>query len=192
MSMKRIITILMIALVAVMAVTAETKEEKKARKEREKAEKAMVDSANFVMANAALQAQRVVFLADRIESRYGVSALNDNQNFIAFDERKIMIQVVPLWAGFQGINLSDNIASYRAKTGKKGDVNVSINVNGSYISSSVSISLVDKSNYARATFSPNFDSGFITMYGYIYPLEGYPEIMSALGTGFDIRLPIVE
>lgn len=190
--MKRIVTIVLIALVAVMTVTAETKEEKKARKEREKMEKAMADSANFVMANAALESGCAVFLADRIEAKYGSSTLNDNQNFIAFDGEKIMIQVVPLWAGFQGVNLSDRMSSYKTKKGKKGDVSVDINVNGNYLSSSVSISIIDKSNYARATFSPNFNSGFITMYGYIYPLEGYPEIMSALGSSFHVKAPIVE
>ena len=73
--------------------------------------------------------------------------------------------------GLGGITVKGSVSGYRVKTDKAGNVYVSMNVVGTAVSATVSITLYNGSNQASVTVNPNFNSNRLTLNGKIVPFS---------------------
>ena len=180
--MKSLKLPLILLLIFFCSVTtfAETKEEKAERKRTEKIEKAQEDSVNYIMAKKSLQKMSFVIMADEIGTNIRNVFVDDNMNFIVSSPDKAMIQIVPLFAGFNGLNLKGSVTGHECEVNKKGDVFTTLDIFGSTVTARISITLYHGSNDARAMISPSFGRGDIVFKGKIFPLKVFPELINPL------------
>lgn len=180
MKLKIIIIFTLIFSIATFSLNAETKEEKDAQKKLEKIQKQREDSIDHAKAVEALNSMNFAIMADRLESRFGGTTVSDNLNFVTANPQNAMVQIVPFMAGFNGLNLKGSVTSSNVKTTKKGETVVNFSIFGSTINAQVMLVLYKDSNQARVTISPNFRNGDITMYGKVFPIDVFPQLVEAL------------
>lgn len=176
----KILTILALSILYTSSAIAETKEEKTERKRIEKIEKAKEDSINYRMAKKSLQKMSFVIMADEIGNQIQNTFVDDNMNFIVVSPDKAMIQIVPLFAGFNGLNLKGNVTGDSCGINKRGDVFTTLDIFSSEITARISITLYHNSNEVRAIISPSFSRGEIVFKGKLFPLKVFPELIGPL------------
>ena len=73
--------------------------------------------------------------------------------------------------GVGGITLKGKASNIVLKTDKTGNVTLQYSVNGSLMSATVNLQMLEGTNEATATIDPNLHSGRITLRGVLVPLE---------------------
>lgn len=139
--------------------------------------KAIEQAEQAVWGERALQAltdRKFVLEADRIDFKYGRFAyVNANTNFISMHEDKATIQMAfnsPYAGpnGIGGITVDGRASNVRMETDKKGNVTLSMMVQGIGVSANVIIQMNKSDNKCRATITPNFSSNRIDFTGNLY------------------------
>ncbi|MCD7815855.1 MAG: DUF4251 domain-containing protein [Bacteroides sp.] len=192
--MKRLALLILVLLtfVAGQAQTTEkriyTQAEQKAAQEREEQKKMeeIQDSIHYVEAVNSLEKLDFVVEADKLIFKHGETAyVTSNTNFISLSDDQAVVQIAPFNNGgpngVGGITLEGKASNIKMQTDKKGNITFSMNVMGTGISASISISLLKGSHRATVTVNPNFSSNRITLSGYLIP-KAYSTVFQ--GTSF--------
>lgn len=180
--MKRVLFLLVILLFStgmLMAQqdTAADKAAKKAEKEAKKEAEAAELMALFEQGVQALQDSNFVLEAERVEFKHGRFVyVTQNTNFVSLQGDQSTIQLAfntPASGpnGIGGITVDGSVSKIEMKTDKKGNVSLSMMVQGVAVSANVTIRMVKGTNKCTATVTPNFNSNRITFTGYLYPSE---------------------
>ncbi len=141
------------------------------KKETEKAEQ----QAWYDMALEAVNDREFVLEAERLDFKRGRFAyVTSSTNFISVDGDRATIQMAfntPYSGpnGLGGITVDGRVTNVTSKTDKKGNVDVSMTVQGAAVSAKVDFRLMQGSNRCTATVTPNFNSNRVSFTGYIYP-----------------------
>ena len=147
------------------------KEARQARKLMEKAR----DSLNFVRAVEAIEKLDFVLEADKLHFKHGTMVfVNSTTNFISVNDEEAVVQVAPFYGGggpngVGGITLEGRASNIVLKTDKKGNVTLTMNVSGTGLSATISISMPKGNNRASVTVDPNFHSNRVTLEGILIP-----------------------
>lgn len=180
--MKRL-AFLMFALLTFVAGQAQTTEkriytqaEQQSAQEREQQQRMeeIQDSIHHVEAVNSLEKLDFVVEADKLIFKHGETAyVTSNTNFISLSDDQAVVQIAPFYSGgpngVGGITLEGRASNIKMQTDKKGNITFSMNVMGTGISASISISLPQGGHRATVTVNPNFSSNRITLSGYLIP-----------------------
>ena len=151
-------------------------ESKPSRAERKRMEQ-VLDSLNHVRALNAIEQLAFVLEADRVTFKRGTPVyVTSHTNFISLSDDEAVVQVSPVMSGggpngVGGITLKGKASNIVLKTDKKGNVTLQYSVNGSLMSATVNLQMLEGTNEATATIDPNLHSGRITLRGVLVPLE---------------------
>lgn len=187
--MKRMLFLLM--LLCSMATWAQTEKRIYTRAEREsmnadqqkqnernqrKQMEARIDSLKFVDAVKALEKLDFVLEADVLQFKRGNTAFVDaTTNFISLQDEHATVQVAPFYGGgpngVGGITLDGRASNIKMETDKRGNVTFTMNVTGTSLSATITISVTKGSNQASATVYPSFHSNNVTLNGELLPSE---------------------
>jgi len=146
-------------------------------KAAEKAAHEAEDNAWFELAMKAIQDRDFVLEADRVEFKRGTPVyVTANTNFVALKGNRATVQLalnIPVSGpnGIGGITVEGSVGQVEMKTEKKGDVLISMMVQGVGISAKVDFRLIKGTNQCTATVTPNFNSNRISFRGKLYPTE---------------------
>lgn len=138
---------------------------------------ALADSIAFVQARAALQNQDFVLEAESVTFRNGSTVfVNSSTNFISVKGNKAVVQISPSnYAsgpnGVGGVTVDGTISGQQIRTGKDGQITLSMNVMGIGINAQVEIYMYPGSSQASATVYPNFNSNTVWLSGKLVPYE---------------------
>ena len=180
--MKRIVSFIVVLAVAmcgmtqVMAQKSITKEAKKVEREIKKQERLAQDGQEEF--NAAVQAinnQSFVLEANNIQPMNGqVFYVNSNTNFVSLNDGQAMVQIAsnspyPGPNGLGGITVQGSASNIQTKQDDKGNVYLNMNVQGVFISATVSLMLTNGTNNATVTVDPNFSGRNLRMTGTLLP-----------------------
>ena len=180
--MKRIVSFIVVLAVAmcgmtqVMAQKSITKEAKKVEREIKKQERLAQDAVEGF--NAAVQAinnQSFVLEANNIQPMNGqVFYVNSNTNFVSLNDGQAMVQIAsnspyPGPNGLGGITVQGSASNIQTKQDDKGNVYLNMNVQGVFISATVSLMLTNGTNNATVTVDPNFSGRNLRMTGTLLP-----------------------
>ena len=179
--MKRIVSFIVVLAVAmcgmtqVMAQKSITKEAKKVEREIKKQERLAQDAVEgqeeFNAAVQAINNQSFVLEANNIQPMNGqVFYVNSNTNFVSLNDGQAMVQIAsnspyPGPNGLGGISASN----IQTKQDDKGNVYLNMNVQGVFISATVSLMLTNGTNNATVTVDPNFSGRNLRMTGTLLP-----------------------
>lgn len=176
--MKKVIVMALAAVLFVGTGCSSTQSlEENANKEAKKEAQKAMDQALFEEAQQAIEDKAFTLEADRVIFKRGSNVfVSSNTNFVMVNNDKASVQVafnVPASGanGLGGITVDGRVSSYEMKTDKKGNVYLSMNVMGTGISARVEITLLQGSNNANVTITPNFNSNRLTLSGKLLPLE---------------------
>lgn len=179
--MKKILLLLVVAILGIGTMMAQDKaaqkEAKKAEKEAKKAAEEAEQMALFEQAQQALQDKDFVVEAERVEFKRGSYVyVTPSTNFVSLKDNRASIQLAfngPRSGpnGIGGITVEGTISNYTSKTDKKGNITVSMMVQGVGVSANVTLKLLEGTNRCLATVSPNFNSNRVTFNGYLYPSD---------------------
>ena len=180
--MKRVLLVLTILFVGAGIMMAQQdktkdKEAKKAEKEAKKAAEEAENMAWFEAALNAMEEREFVLEAERVEFKRGRYVyVTSNTNFVSMNGNRASIQLAFNGAaagpnGIGGITVDGNTSNVEMKTDKKGNVTMSMMVQGVGVSANVTIRMNKGSNKCTATVSPNFNSNRVTFSGYMYPKD---------------------
>jgi hypothetical protein len=154
------------------------KETKKAEKEAQKAAEEAEMKEWYEAAKEAIENKDFVVEADRLEFKRGNFVyVNSNTNFVSLKDNKASIQLAFTGNpnsgpnGIGGITVDGTISKYEVKTDKKGNITVTMMVQGIAVSASVTLRIPYGSNKCQATVNPNFHNNRVTFDGYMYPTE---------------------
>ena len=156
---------------------AAEKAAKKAEKEAKKAAEEAGQMALFEQGVQALKDKDFVLEADRVEFKRGQFVyVTPSTNFVSMQGDHATIQLafnIPVSGpnGIGGITVDGSASNIEMKTDKKGNVTMSMMVQGVAVSANVTIRMVKGSNKCTATVSPNFNSNRVSFTGYLYPAE---------------------
>lgn len=185
--MKRIVSfvvVLAIALCGTMQVNAQSaKEQEKALKKEERAMKKQERLAQDAVQgqeefNAALQAlnnQEFVIEANTVQPMNGqVFYVNSNTNFVSLNNGNAMVQIAsnspyPGPNGLGGITVQGTASNIQMNKDDKGNVYLNMNIQGVFISATVSLMLTNGTDNATITVDPNFSNRTLTMTGTLVP-----------------------
>ena len=148
-----------------------------AERARLKAAEDAEEAASYTEAAEALKENKFVLEADQVIFKRGETAfVNTNTNFVLVNEERGTVQVAfntPFAGpnGIGGVTVDGTVSNIKVKTDKKGNVNYSFNILGTGISAQVFLTLVNGSNEATVSISPNFNSRTLTLRGEIVSLE---------------------
>lgn len=126
---------------------------------------------------SSLEKNEFVIEANRILFKYGNYVnVSSNTNFIKLKDNQATIQLAfnSPYAGPNGIGgiTLDGIASnIKYKKSKKGVIDFSMNVQGTALSATVMVTMVEGSNYCTAVVLPTFSGNRITFTGYLYSTD---------------------
>ena len=181
--MKRIVSFIVVLAVAmcgmtqVMAQKSITKEAKKVEREIKKQERLAQDAVEgqeeFNAAVQAINNQSFVLEANNIQPMNGqVFYVNSNTNFVSLNDGQAMVQIAsnspyPGPNGLGGITVQGSASNIQTKQDDKG--NVYLNVQGVFISATVSLMLTNGTNNATVTVDPNFSGRNLRMTGTLLP-----------------------
>ncbi len=169
--MKRIVSFIVVLAVAmcgmtqVMAQKSITKEAKKVEREIKKQERLA----------QAINNQSFVLEANNIQPMNGqVFYVNSNTNFVSLNDGQAMVQIAsnspyPGPNGLGGITVQGSASNIQTKQDDKGNVYLNMNVQGVFISATVSLMLTNGTNNATVTVDPNFSGRNLRMTGTLLP-----------------------
>ena len=173
--MKRIVSFIVVLAVAmcgmtqVMAQKSITKEAKKVEREIKKQERLAQDAVEGQEEfNAAVQAiNNQSFVLE-------VFYVNSNTNFVSLNDGQAMVQIAsnspyPGPNGLGGITVQGSASNIQTKQDDKGNVYLNMNVQGVFISATVSLMLTNGTNNATVTVDPNFSGRNLRMTGTLLP-----------------------
>lgn len=138
---------------------------------------ALTDSIAAVQARAALQNQDFVLEAESVTFRNGATVfVNSTTNFISVKGNRAVVQISPSNMasgpnGVGGVTVDGTISGQQIRTGKNGQITLSMNVMGIGINAQVEIYMYPGSNQASATVYPNFNSNTVWLSGTLVPYE---------------------
>ena len=179
--MKRIVSFIVVLAVAmcgmtqVMAQKSITKEAKKVEREIKKQERLAQDAVEgqeeFNAAVQAINNQSFVLEANNIQPIFYV---NSNTNFVSLNDGQAMVQIAsnspyPGPNGLGGITVQGSASNIQTKQDDKGNVYLNMNVQGVFISATVSLMLTNGTNNATVTVDPNFSGRNLRMTGTLLP-----------------------
>ena len=183
--MKRIVSFIVVLAVAmcgmtqVMAQKSITKEAKKVEREIKKQERLAQDAVEgqeeFNAAVQAINNQSFVLEANNIQPMNGqVFYVNSNTNFVSLNDGQAMVQIAsnspyPGPNGLGGITVQGSASNIQTKQDDKGNVYLNMNVQGVFISATVSLMLTNGTNNATVTVDPNFSGRNLGMTGTLLP-----------------------
>ena len=181
--MKRIVSFIVVLAVAmcgmtqVMAQKSITKEAKKEEREIKKQERLAQDAVEgqeeFNAAVQAINNQSFVLEANNIQPMNGqVFYVNSNTNFVSLNDGQAMVQIAsnsPCPNGLGGITVQGSASNIQTKQDDKGNVYLNMNVQGVFISATVSLMLTNGTNNATVTVDPNFSGRNLRMTGTLLP-----------------------
>ena len=183
--MKRIVSFIVVLAVAmcgmtqVMAQKSITKEAKKVEREIKKQERLAQDAVEgqeeFNAAVQAINNQSFVLEANNIQPMNGqVFYVNSNTNFVSLNDGQAMVQIAsnspyPGPNGLGGITVQGSASNIQTKQDDKGNVYLNMNVQGVFISATVSLMLTNGTNNATVTVDPNFSGRNLRMTGTLLP-----------------------
>lgn len=183
--MKRIVSFIVVLAVAmcgmtqVMAQKSITKEAKKVEREIKKQERLAQDAVEgqeeFNAAVQAINNQSFVLEANNIQPMNGqVFYVNSNTNFVSLNDGQAMVQIAsnspyPGPNGLGGITVQGSASNIQTKQDDKGNVYLNMNVQGVFISATVSLMLTNGTNNATVTVDPNFSGINLRMTGTLLP-----------------------
>jgi len=180
--MKRIVSFIVVLAVAmcgmtqVMAQKSITKEAKKVEREIKKQERLAQDAVEGQEEfNAAINNQSFVLEANNIQPMNGqVFYVNSNTNFVSLNDGQAMVQIAsnspyPGPNGLGGITVQGSASNIQTKQDDKGNVYLNMNVQGVFISATVSLMLTNGTNNATVTVDPNFSGRNLRMTGTLLP-----------------------
>ena len=183
--MKRIVSFIVVLAVAmcgmtqVMAQKSITKEAKKVEREIKKQERLAQDAVEgqeeFNAAVQAINNQSFVLEANNIQPMNGqVFYVNSNTNFVSLNDGQAMVQIAsnspyPGPNGLGGITVQGSASNIQTKQDDKGNVYLNMNVQGVFISATVSLMLTNGTNNATVTVDPNFSGSNLRMTGTLLP-----------------------
>lgn len=153
------------------------KAQRDAERARQKEQEKMEDSLSYAAAVKAMKENKFVLEADQVIFKSGETAyVNSNTNFVLVNSDRGTVQVAFNTAfagpnGIGGVTVDGNVSAIKIKTGKKGTVTYSFNVQGIGISAQVFLTMSNGSNQATVNINPNFNSRTLTLRGKIIPLE---------------------
>ena len=179
--MKRIVSFIVVLAVAmcgmtqVMAQKSITKEAKKVEREIKKQERLAQDAVEgqeeFNAAVQAINNQSFVLEANNIQPMNGqVFYVNSNTNFVSLNDGQAMVQIAsnspyPGPNGLGGITVQGSASNIQTKQDDKGNVYLNMNVQGVFISATVSLMLTN----GTVTVDPNFSGRNLRMTGTLLP-----------------------
>lgn len=180
--MKRIMLMLLILAIGSGAMMGQTtKADADSVKKVEKAAKKAADAAEqmalYNEAMEAINAKDFVLEAERIDFKRGNYVyVNSNVNFVSMKDNKATIQLAFNFApsgpnGIGGITVEGIVSNPVIKTNKKGEVSLSMMVQGVAVSANVTIRMFRGSNKCTATVTPNFNGNRISFVGNLYQTE---------------------
>ncbi len=183
--MKRIVSFIVVLAVAmcgmtqVMAQKSITKEAKKVEREIKKQERLAQDAVEgqeeFNAAVQAINNQSFVLEANNIQPMNGqVFYVNSNTNFVSLNDGQAMVQIAsnspyPGPNGLGGITVQGSASNIQTKQDDKGNVYLNMNVQGVFISATVSLMLTNGTNNATVTVDPHFSGRTLRMTGTLLP-----------------------
>ena len=181
--MKRIVSFIVVLAVAmcgmtqVMAQKSITKEgiEREIKKQERLAQDAVEDQEEFNAAVQAINNQSFVLEANNIQPMNGqVFYVNSNTNFVSLNDGQAMVQIAsnspyPGPNGLGGITVQGSASNIQTKQDDKGNVYLNMNVQGVFISATVSLMLTNGTNNATVTVDPNFSGRNLRMTGTLLP-----------------------
>ena len=183
--MKRIVSFIVVLAVAmcgmtqVMAQKSITKEAKKVEREIKKQERLAQDAVEgqeeFNAAVQAINNQSFVLEANNIQPMNGqVFYVNSNTNFVSLNDGQAMVQIAsnspyPGPNGLGGITVQGSASNIQTKQDDKGNVYLNMNVQGVFISATVSLMLTNGTNNATVTVDPNSSGRNLRMTGTLLP-----------------------
>ena len=158
-----------------MAQKSITKEAKKVEREIKKQERLAQDAVEgqeeFNAAVQAINNQSFVLEANNIQPMNGqVFYVNSNTNFVSLNDGQAMVQIAsnspyPGPNGLGGITVQGSASNIQTKQDDKGNVYLNMNVQGVFISATVSLMLTNGTNNATVTVDPNFSGRNLRMTG---------------------------
>ncbi len=175
--MKNLLLMTLLALFSFTTVTAQEIEKKELTKEEKKMVQARMDSILNAEAMQALEDTAFVLEADHVVLKYGRRVHVDaSTNFVSVNKGETVVQLafnIPVSGpnGLGGVTVRGSLRNYKIRTDKRGDVYVTMSVNGVGISAQVSITLWKGSNQATVDVIPNFSSGKISFNGVLLPYD---------------------
>ncbi|MCD8268243.1 MAG: DUF4251 domain-containing protein [Parabacteroides sp.] len=134
-----------------------------------------MDEQEFNTALQAINDQSFVLEANSVQPMGGmVYYVNSNTNFVSLNNGQAMVQIAsnspyPGPNGLGGVTVQGNASNIQAKQDKDGNVYLLMNVQGVFISATVSLVLMNGSNKATVTVDPNFSGRDLTMTGTLLP-----------------------
>ncbi len=153
----------------------EKKEERKEKKAARLAKDSIMGEAAFNNAMQAITNQSFVLEANSVQPLNGrVYFVNSNTNFVSLNDGQAMVQIAsnspyPGPNGLGGITVQGSASNLQVKQEKNGNVYVSMNVQGVFLSATVNLVLYSGSNNAMVTVDPNFSGNDLTMNGTLVP-----------------------
>ena len=185
--MKRILSMLVVFSFVLGCITqmqaqtniAAEKEEKREERKEKRAARLAKDSimgeAAFNKAMQAITNQSFVLEATSVQPLNGrVYFVNSNTNFVSLNDGQAMVQIAsnspyPGPNGLGGITVQGTISNLQVKQEKNGNVYVSMNVQGVFLSATVNLVLYSGNNNAMVMVDPNFSGNNLTMNGTLVP-----------------------
>ena len=149
----------------------------RARSAQERHLTALTDSIAAVQARAALKNQDFVLEAESVTFRNGATVfVNSTTNFISVKGNRAVVQISPSNMasgpnGVGGVTVDGTISGQQIRTGKNGQITLSMSVMGIGINAQVEIYMYPGSNQASATVYPNFNSNTVWLSGTLVPYE---------------------
>lgn len=134
--MKKLIVLLIAAIVSVGSMYAQDYDERAKLREERRAEQERIDSLNYEIAKQAINEKKYVLEADRIFFKRGETTyVTPTTNFVSVDNNEATVQLAfngPYSGpnGLGGITVDGTVTNYKYKENKKGNIFISMNVNG--------------------------------------------------------------
>lgn len=184
--MKRIVSLVIVFVFVVCAMTeaqaqsrsAERREkrmERKLKREERLEKDSIMGSLDFNSAYQAIKDQSFVVEANSIQPMNGqVFYVNSNTNFVSLNNGQAMVQIAsnspyPGPNGLGGITVQGSASNIQTKQDDKGNVYLSMSVQGTFISATINLMLMNDTNNATVTVDPNFSGRTLEMSGPLYP-----------------------
>lgn len=184
--MKRIVSLLIASVFVACALTEaqaqsrsterkERKMERKLKREERLEKDSIMGAIDFNSAYQAIKNQAFVVEANSIQPMNGqVFYVNSNTNFVSLHNGQAMVQIAsnspyPGPNGLGGITVQGSASNIQTKQDDKGNVYLNMSVQGTFISATVNLMLMNGTNNATVTVDPNFSGRTLEMSGTLYP-----------------------
>lgn len=157
------------------AERAEKKLERKEKREQRLAKDEAMGEAEFNEAMQAINNKSFVLEATSVQPLNGqVYYVNSNTNFVSLNNGQAMVQIAsnspyPGPNGLGGVTVQGTASGVEVKQESNGNVYLSMNVQGVFISATVNLVLYSGTNNASVSVDPNFSGRNLTMNGTLLP-----------------------